>query len=268
MSASPAAQPNILDRLKARTREVLKALGETAKKEEGDETKTIPVPPDAPSGMETDPRVGDASPTEGDLSEAAEGAAGADDGAAGADGAEGLPPEGAGDGDGDEAPGAPGGDKDGDEFDAHGNHDFSEEEKRAMQKAYGNETGQAEPKELLDGGVDVVELMHRLLEALEDMSVRVGASIDEIRADVNKLKAGGTVTDRKLSKALQEIERLGQPKPKAITKSYGGPGGAEIPAPPALPDSSDLYLQMKYGKTTPQEALRTVRMTKGQGLDA
>ncbi len=259
-------KPSILQALQGRVREVLKSINESAPKkdgEEGDET-TVPVPPESPSGMETDPRVGDASPTEGDLDAAADQSAAA----GGADG--GLPPE--GDGDGDEGAGASAAaDGDGDEegdgvgFDAHGNRDFSPDEVRGMQKAYGNGTGQAEAEELLKGGKDVLAILTQILDALEDLAVRHGASIDEMRADVNKLKTGQTATERTLSKALADIKPLLDPKPKAATKSFGG--GVKVPPPPALPDSGSLFLQMQSGKLSPFEAQALVRSAKSQGLD-
>lgn len=288
-TATDTPKPSLLDQIKGRAREVLKAMSEAAdsaakpkedeakgeeSKAEATDAKQVPVTPPDPDEIPPDTRASGASPKESDLDDAGEQAS------AGAAASE-PPPgaDGAGDADGDDGGAAVGagdsGSDDGERpvskaFDAHGNHDLSEEEKRELLKAhagavaFGNGTGQEEPGDLLKGGSDIEKLLIQLLEGLDDLTAKQSVAIDELRAEVNRLTAGHSAQTRTLSKALKDLEALGQPKPKAITKAFGAVPDAPRAASD-LPSSDKFYLDLRSGKLSPHEAMERVRASKGGG---
>lgn len=266
MDAVVAKSPNLLAGIQVRVREIMKAI---AGPEKPGRDVEVPTPPGDPDEIQPDARVGDASPTTADIKEAKEDAAppppppmegGDGDGDEGGDGS--------GDGDGDEGKEKPPFMKalgDGDGFDSFGNKDMSPAETRGMEKAYGNGTGHVEPKELLDGGPDLMTLLVQLLDTIEDNHVRQSMVLDELKAEVAKLKSGQSVNDRKISKALEDFGVLATtaPKPRAFTKA--------LPEPPPAPEaptskevSNDIFRKMKAGQMSTNDAMAKARQLRAQ----
>jgi len=227
-------------------------------------------PPADPDSL--DPRLEGAAPTEDGMAAAGE-EAGAGQDAGGGDEA-GAAGEG-GEPDGDE--GSEGGDANDDgsedegrpveksmgEGDAFGNLDFDPEEIRRLEKAYGNGTGEAEPNELLKGGPDLMTILGTILHAMEDQQVVLQALHDEVQT----LKHGQTATNRKLSKALAEMQPEGHipsapaPLPKAVTRVVAKALVPDSNAPiPLTPDQ--IFAQMKSGALTQDGAIQAARQNR------
>ncbi len=244
-------------KIQGQVREVLKSIGAIR---DGHDAVAAEPPADPDS---LDPRLDDAAPTESSMAAAGEEAAagqGADGAEEGEEGEEGEGGEGGSseedqgeDGDGRPVEKAlPSGE---DEF---GNHDFSVEEIRRLEKAYGNGTGEAEPSELLKGGLDLETVLEGILRAMEDQNVVIRALRDEI----SSLKAGQTATNRKLSKAISGLAPQPllpiPPAPKAISKALPS---ASVPAVPALtPD--EIFARMKAGTLSQSEAVAAARQAR------
>ena len=251
-------------KIQEQVRSVLKSL---APLKPGGQAAEPPVDPDS-----LDPRLEGAAPTEEGMAAAGE-EAGAGQGAGGEEGGEGG--EG-GEPDGDEA-GEGGGDandagaedegrpveKSLDEGDAFGNQDFDPEEIRRLEKAYGNGTGEGEPSELIKGGPDLMAVLGTILHAMEDQQVVLQALHDEVQT----LKHGQTATNRKLSKALAEMQPEGHipiapaPLPKAVTRVVAKALVPEPNAPiPLTPDQ--IFAQMKSGALTQDGAIQAARQNR------
>lgn len=243
-------------KVQAQVREVLKSIGAIR---DGHEAVAAQPPADPDS---LDPRLDGAAPTDESMAAAGEEAA-AGQGAEGGDDQDGGEGEGQ---DGDEPEAGASSEADGEDGDGRplekalgedefGNHDFSEEEIRRLEKAYGNGTGEAEPSELAKGGLDLEAVLEGILHAMEDQNVVIRALKDEI----SSLKAGQTATNRKLSKAISEMAPQplvpAPPMPKAIAKAIPTPTGAA--APVLTPD--EIFSRMKAGTLSPQEAMATAR---------
>ncbi len=242
-------------KVQAQVREVLKSIGAIR---DGHEAVAAQPPADPDS---LDPRLDGAAPTDGSMAAAGEEAA-AGQGAEGGDD-QGVP---GGEGQGDESEAGASSEDENEDGDGRplekalgedefGNHDFSEEEIRRLEKAYGNGTGEAEPSELAKGGLDLEAVLEGILHAMEDQNVVIRALKDEI----SSLKAGQTATNRKLSKAISEMAPQplvpAPPMPKAIAKAIPTPTGAA--APVLTPD--EIFSRMKAGTLSPQEAMATAR---------
>lgn len=248
-----------LELLKERARGLLKSLTDKPEGEaDGDDRPIVPDAPKNSDGIVPDERLGGEGAAEGDMDDAAE-EAGAGAPPAAPEGEAGAP--GLGDGDGDEM-GADA-DGDGDGFDEHGNHDLSEEESRALAKAYGNGTGSADEQTLLHGGLDVEEVLHSILQAMEDQTV----VIKTLQAEIANLKSGQSATNRKIAKALDGAPGDAAPvipeapKPRAVTKAIPQ---APVSAPAVTPDQ--LFADLRAGKITQDKARELARDSRGGSL--
>lgn len=261
-------------KIQGQVREVLKSIGAL---KPGAVAAEPPADPDA-----LDQRLDGAAPTEGGMAAAgAEAAAGS--GGAGADGSdpegEGGSPEPDGNEDDDDASDS-GGDEgdegdegrpvnkslaDDDGSDVFGNKDLSDEEVRALAKSYGNGTGKADPEDLLKGGPDLEGVLASILRGMEDQQIILQALHDEITS----LKAGQTATNRRLSKALTDLQPGAElanppvpiPAPKAVTRvavKALGEGTSQVRLTP-----DQIFHQMKAGTLTQDAAVAAARQARG-----
>lgn len=258
-------------KIQGQVREVLKSIGAL---KPGGVAADPPKDPDA-----LDERLEGAAPTKEGMADAGAEAAAGQQAAGGGEGApegEGGEPdedeggEGSGDGDSNDA-GAEEGEgrpvkksleDGGSDTDGFGNQDLSPEEIRSLEKSYGNGTGKAEPDELLNGGPDLEDVLASILQGFEDLNIVVQALHDEI----STLKAGQTATNRKLSKAMADLQPEAHladppapiPAPKAVTRvAVKALDGGPAPAVRLTPDQ--IFAGMKNGTLSLEAATANAR---------
>lgn len=245
-----------LKKIQGQVREVLKSIGAIR----DGHAATAAAPPADPDAL--DQRLDGAAPTAEGMADAGAEAAAGQQGAGGEGGEEGAE-------EGSDS-GSEGGEDEGDgrpigkalpSEDPFGNHDFTPEEIRSLEKSYGNGTGQEEPSDLLKGGADLEGVLEGILHAMEDQNVVIRALQDEVAS----LKAGQTATNRKLSKALSDLAPQPilppQPVAKAITKALPSGGGVAPSGPlPLTPD--EIFSGLRSGKLSQDEALASVRLSR------
>lgn len=241
-----------LSEVAEKARAILKSLKDS---KAGDDKKTSPMPepPPDPDGLDKDPRVGDASPDEGDLEEAGKAA---------------TPPP---------AQESEGGGEDLDQEEAKDQEDeedekrpvakgFTEEEMelidadpREFLKSFGDDTLLPPPEKVKGAGDDLSGILNDILDKLKDD----GAVMAELQAEVKRLRTGLDKNERTINKAL---ESLGDPRfapappPKAITKAF--------PEPPAQDRSAladAIYAKAKAGHMTVDQAVAACRTGRIDG---